>query len=306
MTDEITDVKPPKGFPHIRDLTGSEATILQLANEQGDILGYATMEDIDAYIEKKVSETIHSFTQKQTFQDVTINGTFDGNSVVNVDKLNGALTNYEKVFKFENWGDYEKVFKIQTSKELAIDLDSITISMYDRFGLSFATFGAYDHTKVTLNQYLLNSLGIYYKENNTNTYYINARCFLTLTVYTSKSLGVTVTEVSDIPSDFVSVSTSPKQIATKSDLAKYAPIVTSGNGAFDGLVKPYEAWLVIGTRISVAESIVLVINNYNGTISVNQIFATANMSYVTNEQGTVQLYYAGSDIGIFSGAIRLN
>ena len=94
MTDEITDVKPPKGFPHIRDLTGSEATILQLANEQGDILGYATMEDIDAYIEKKVSETIHSFTQKQTFQDVTINGTFDGDSVVNVDKLNGALTNY--------------------------------------------------------------------------------------------------------------------------------------------------------------------------------------------------------------------
>ena len=112
MTDEITDVKPPKGFPHIRDLTGSEATILQLANEQGDILGYATMEDINAYIEKKVSETIHSFTQKQIFQDVTINGTFDGNSVVNVDKLNSALTNYVQR------GDIIQVYIIDVTSDM--------------------------------------------------------------------------------------------------------------------------------------------------------------------------------------------
>lgn len=45
---------------------------------------------------KKVSETVHSFTEKQTFQDVTINGTFDGNSVVNKSKLTDALANYGK------------------------------------------------------------------------------------------------------------------------------------------------------------------------------------------------------------------
>ena len=94
--DEISDVKPPKGFPHITDLTGSEATIFQVANAQGDILGYATMADIDSYIEKKVGETVHSFTEKQTFQDVTINGTFDGDNVVNKNKLSSVLADYAK------------------------------------------------------------------------------------------------------------------------------------------------------------------------------------------------------------------
>lgn len=100
MNEEITDVKPPMGFPHITDLAGSEATILQVANSQGDILGYATLNDIDAYIEQKVSETVHSFSQKQIFQDVTINGTFDGNNVVNQSKLNGALGSYQKTVKY--------------------------------------------------------------------------------------------------------------------------------------------------------------------------------------------------------------
>lgn len=95
MNEEITDVRPPMGFPHITDLAGSEATILQVANSQGDILGYATLDDIDAYIEQKVSETVHSFSQKQTFQDVTINGTIGGSG------FESALAIYEKIRDYD-------------------------------------------------------------------------------------------------------------------------------------------------------------------------------------------------------------
>lgn len=120
MNEEITDVKPPMGFPHITDLAGSEATILQVANSQGDILGYATLNDIDAYIEQKVTETVHSFSQKQIFQDVTINGTFDGNNVVNQSKLNGALTNYVSFRKLKLSNDIQGDILEIDNKQLKI------------------------------------------------------------------------------------------------------------------------------------------------------------------------------------------
>lgn len=89
-------------------------------------------------------------------------------------------------------------------------------------------------------------------------------------------------------------------------LTEHFQVVPADNGTFAGLVNKRQVWLIIGMRVSVTNSIVLLVNRYEGDlIYVKEIVKDSNMSYQTNNVGTVTLLYSNSSQGIWGAAIRL-
>ena len=82
-------------------------------------------------------------------------------------------------------------------------------------------------------------------------------------------------------------------------------IKTSNGGAFSQLLSNTgEVWLIIGQRLATSEAIVLVAHYY-GTVYVTPIFQSQNMSYETNNLGTINLKYYNSGTNVYSCAMRL-
>lgn len=90
------------------------------------------------------------------------------------------------------------------------------------------------------------------------------------------------------------------------DLLGALKVTWTSDGAFPGLVSNSgDCYLIVGQRLSISNGIVLIVNNYNGTLYFAEVFKSSNMSYMSNNSGTVQLQYNGTGTGVLGAAFRL-
>lgn len=112
--------------------------------------------------------------------------------------------------------------------------------------------------------------------------------------------------IDSLTSTSTTSSLSANQGKVLKDLLGSLKVTWTSDGAFPGLVsKSGDCYLIVGQRLSVNNAIVLVVNNYNNTLYFAEIFKSANMSYMSNSQGTIQLQYNGSGTGVLGAAFRL-
>lgn len=91
-----------------------------------------------------------------------------------------------------------------------------------------------------------------------------------------------------------------------SRLGSVLDVKNSETGTFASLVGTNQTWLVVGNRLTTSEGIMLLVNRYtNNVLHVVEIYKSTNMSYQTNNLGTVQLTYMNAGTGVNSCAIRL-
>ena len=80
----------------------------------------------------------------------------------------------------------------------------------------------------------------------------------------------------------------------------------TSSGSFPGLLSSNgDCYLIVAQRLSLANAIVLIANRYNDELYCATVYKGDNMSYVTNNQGTVQINYNGSGTGVLGAAFRL-
>lgn len=82
--------------------------------------------------------------------------------------------------------------------------------------------------------------------------------------------------------------------------------ISQTDGQLPNIVASTEVWLVIGTRLSLAPGLVLLVHRYESEMKVTEIVKSSGYSYLTNSQGTVALQYNATTANILAFAMKLS
>ena len=83
-------------------------------------------------------------------------------------------------------------------------------------------------------------------------------------------------------------------------------IVSTNDGNFPALVQKNQVWIIAVNRISIADSGMWIVTNYDGKLYVYEISKASSLTIAVNEQGTVYIRHGSGDNNyVYGGAIRL-
>ena len=80
---------------------------------------------------------------------------------------------------------------------------------------------------------------------------------------------------------------------------------STGVGNFPNLVGDGQVWLIVGQRMTLNATCVLVCNRSGTTMSVKEVVKDSGFSIASNSNGTVAITYNNLTTGCFFGAIRM-